>query len=284
MHQQNRGNNVPAGTAPNPKAMGADSDITLDILLNQIAFIRTLTGAETADDLVRRVTAVLKDFGFSDFSLVRQSYNPACGLLLTTLPQELLDAYSNRRLGQHDLALDYLKAGNREPLYHSQMIRVIEQSPLRTYSFLQNLAIRELYREFRFYDQYLIPVQTLRGTRDGEENLIFTVLTEGQRQEEFQRQTHKRRPILRLLADAVVHLYDNKFNRRHTRHPLNPKPLRLLTTMAKHDLTLTQAASRLCISIDTANKHMAMAKKVLGTRSQANAVYLALKQGLIDFS
>lgn len=284
MQQPNQENNGPVSAAPNPDTVNAGTDLTLDILINQIAFIRTLTGATSSDDLVHRVTAVLNDFGFSDFSLASQSYNPACGVLLTTLPEELLAAYRIRRLGQHDLVLDYLKAGNREPLYHSRMIRVIEHSPLRTYSFLQNLAIRDLYREFQFYDQYLIPVQTLRGVRNGEENLIFTVLGKGQRQEEFQQLTHKRRPILRLLADAVVHIYDSKFSHRHTRLARNPKPLLLLTTMAKHDLTLTQAARRLCISIDTANKHMAMAKKILGTHSQANAVYLALKQGLIDFN
>jgi DNA-binding CsgD family transcriptional regulator len=58
--------------------------------------------------------------------------------------------------------------------------------------------------------------------------------------------------------------------------------LRLLSTMAQHDVSLAQAAENLCISLDTANKHMALAKQAMGTSSQANAVYLAVRKGLIS--
>jgi len=54
--------------------------------------------------------------------------------------------------------------------------------------------------------------------------------------------------------------------------------------MAKNDLTLTQAADKLCLSTHTINKHMAMAKKELGARTQATAIYRAIQGGLIDFS
>jgi DNA-binding CsgD family transcriptional regulator len=52
--------------------------------------------------------------------------------------------------------------------------------------------------------------------------------------------------------------------------------------MAKCDLSLAEAADNLCISLDTANKHMALAKQALGTGSQAPAVYLAIRKGLIQ--
>ena len=88
--------------------------------------------------------------------------------------------------------------------------------------------------------------------------------------------------ILKLLGQSVAFIGARKFPFPGTKSCISAKPLRLLTTMACNNLTLTQAASKLCISLDTANKHMALAKKSLGTGSQANAVYIAVKQGLID--
>jgi DNA-binding NarL/FixJ family response regulator len=51
--------------------------------------------------------------------------------------------------------------------------------------------------------------------------------------------------------------------------------------MAREGLMLKDAAIKLCISVDTANKHIAAAKQALGATTLANAVYLAMLHGLI---
>ena len=85
-----------------------------------------------------------------------------------------------------------------------------------------------------------------------------------------------------MLADAISFFNEQRFNHIKPENEIKPKALRLLSTMAKFDLSLAEAADDLCISLDTANKHMALAKKALGTGSQAHAVYLAIRKGLIQ--
>lgn len=60
------------------------------------------------------------------------------------------------------------------------------------------------------------------------------------------------------------------------------KALRLLAALAEDDLTLNQAADRLCISVPTANQHIAAARQVFGVETTAGAVFAAMQQGLIE--
>jgi len=100
--------------------------------------------------------------------------------------------------------------------------------------------------------------------------------------DEFAERVKQYYPLLRVLADAVSLISETRFLPAKQDQQIKAKPLRLLNTMARHDLSLAQAAENLCISLDTANKHMALAKQALGTNSQANAVYLAVSKGLIS--
>lgn len=63
---------------------------------------------------------------------------------------------------------------------------------------------------------------------------------------------------------------------------LESRPLRLLTTMAHKDVNLRGAAKMLCLSTDTVNKHMAAAKKALGTSTIAGTVWVAVKRGILS--
>ncbi len=62
---------------------------------------------------------------------------------------------------------------------------------------------------------------------------------------------------------------------------VTPKPLKLLKILAREGLSLKESASKLCISVDTANKHVATFKQSLGATTLANAVYLATERGII---
>lgn len=260
---------------------GAD-DVALEVLINQIEFVRVLSVARDATDLGERMLEVLESLGFSDYAVIRHSPCRAFDVKLSSLSQELIEIYQAEMFYIHDMVLDYLKTDNPEPMFHSAIAGIIESASLMTLAFERNREILGLYKQFEFNDTYFIPVRTNRGA--GEDRLLFSIMARGISPDAFRVRIEKCRPILRLLADAVSFILDTKFSNHKHKHVPSARPMRLLTVMAKQDLTLSQAASKLCISIDTANKHMALAKKALGTRSQANAVYLALKQGLIDFS
>jgi DNA-binding CsgD family transcriptional regulator len=63
---------------------------------------------------------------------------------------------------------------------------------------------------------------------------------------------------------------------------IGSKPLRLLNIVAQDDVTLSQAAEMLDISVDTANKQIAKIKSELGVSTLPSAVFYAANKGLID--
>ena len=83
---------------------------------------------------------------------------------------------------------------------------------------------------------------------------------------EFRVKAKRYGPLLKVLADAISFLNEQRFNHIRPENEIKPKALRLLSTMAKCDLSLAEAADDLCISLDTANKHMALAKQAAGDR------------------
>lgn len=254
----------------------------LEILINQIEFVRMLSKSRNTRDLNQRILKVLAPLGFSDFSIIRIAPGWAVDNSLTSLPSALVKAYQEDRFYKYDMALDYLMTGCLNPVYQSIIAQAIETSPLLTHTFEKNQDLLALYKRFHFHDAFLIPVE-LSTARPGE-GILFSVLSKRTDPEEFRVKVERCKPILQLLADAVNFINNTRFCAPKNRCPITPRSVDLLTAMAKDDLTLSKAAKKLGISLDTANKHMATAKKALGTRSQANAVFLALKKGLIDFS
>ena len=59
------------------------------------------------------------------------------------------------------------------------------------------------------------------------------------------------------------------------------RPMQLLERMGQHDRTLVQAAKDLGISLNTANQHIAKARRSFTCQTNAGAIYAAVKQGLI---
>ena len=59
------------------------------------------------------------------------------------------------------------------------------------------------------------------------------------------------------------------------------RPMQLLERMGQRDMTLTQAAQDMGISLNTANQHIAKARKSFFCQTNAGAIYAAVKEGLI---
>jgi DNA-binding NarL/FixJ family response regulator len=93
--------------------------------------------------------------------------------------------------------------------------------------------------------------------------------------------------LCQLLATAIDSVITMKFPRFYLAHEgspavkICPKPLLLLTQMARTGLNVKRAALALNMSEDTVNKHIRAAKDALGAKTTAHAVYLAIQRGLI---
>lgn len=283
--------------------VGFDTPLTLPQMTAHIGFIHDLLLSETPEDLTDRLLKILADLGFSDFSFVGFSYNYKPHVYLSSLPKELLSSYQNMNCYRDDMVLDYVKTKNPAHFHHSDIQDLIERAEFPTLTFDKNIEILALYKQFEFNNIYLMPYKhndddeeyVILGNRFNKnkkpnpgENLrkngiLFSILAKGVSAKDFVELSKPLNAVLHLLGDTTIRIYESRFHNHNPLPKVNPKSMRLLTAMAKSDLSLSQAADKLCISVDTANKHMAMAKQMFGARSQVNAVYMAVKQGLIDY-
>lgn len=282
---------------------GFDQGVTTQELTDHIGFVRQLVVSKTPADLRKRLHKIFNQFGFSDFSIIGFSNQYKPHFFLTSLPEELLTSYEDQQLYRHDMALDYLKADNPTHFHHSDIQQIIEGSCFLTHTFDKNRQILDLYKKFEFNDAYLMPYKKIwaeiankeafrqekssensgkknSGSKDG---MLFSLMAKGATQKEFLALTKSLSAVLHLLGDTAILVYKNNFSDHNPSPRIDTKPMQLLTTMAKSDLSLGQAAEKLCISLDSANKYMSLAKKMLGTKSQANATYRALQRGLIEY-
>ena len=99
-------------------------------------------------------------------------------------------------------------------------------------------------------------------------------------------------PALRALAELAGHIGPRKFPDAFAAEdepdPDQPGPkraakaLRVLTALARDDLTLNEAADKLCISIHSANHQIADARRMFGAATNLGAVVNAVKAGAIE--
>lgn len=284
MQQQYQGRTSSKRVTQKFDIAGLEQSLTLDELINHIELVRELTASRSPRDLKKRLIKALKRLGFSDFVFMRYPLNQTSNFFLNSLPKELLALYQDQGLYEHDMALDYLKAGNTENLHFSKIQKAIESALFLTHTFKQNLKILALYKRFEFNDVFLIPIRVHKENRGNKESLLLAVMAKGSTQKEFMALTEKCGEALRLIGDTVLRIHQIKFTNHKPLVPTNPKPIQLLTAMAKFDLTISQAAEKLFISPHTANNHIASAKRMFGARTQSNLIYKALEQGVIDFS
>ncbi|TQV68001.1 hypothetical protein FKG94_24515 [Exilibacterium tricleocarpae] len=267
-----------------PKPQLAQDDASIAATIDQIAFYRDLTSAKDMSDFMTRILGVVNRLGFSDYSFARLALKEDVERPVTTLPEEMPKNYREEAFYEHDMLLDYVAGGNTAPLFQSQIGKSIDQAPFLTETYKRNRDILNFNWSFGYNDSYLIPMHAHNGGGP----VLFSITSKDMKIEEFQRRTNLCKPVLHLLGEAVDYIGTTKFPRFFLGHAdqrdivITPRPLLLLSALAREDLTLKEAADKLGISIDTANKHIAAAKRALGVNTQAAAIYGAIKEGLIN--
>ncbi len=251
--------------------------------INEIEFYRNLSIAEDMSDFMRRVLAVINRLGFSDFTFARLTSQNGFEIKLNTTPKELMKTYVGDAYSKYDMMLEYAYSNN-SPIFQTSISDYVDSAPFITEKIKKNRELKKIYSKYGYEDYFAIPM----SAHNGNGRVLFAVLSEDVSRLDFQRRTNQCRPILFLLGEAIDYIGSTKFsefflsNEESRDLVITPRPLMLLSTLAKYDLTLQQAADKLQISIDTANKHMAAAKQALGANTQAAAVYRAIKEGLIS--
>ncbi|MEJ2445739.1 MAG: autoinducer binding domain-containing protein [Exilibacterium sp.] len=251
--------------------------------VQEIQFYWQLARAEDKDDFERRVVEVINKLGFSDFYYGLVATRMGVNGNIASSRNDLFEIYVKEEFYCHDMILQHCEF-SENPIFMSTVESYISSAPFQTEQFKLTGEIINFYKKHHYYDIYNIPFKSQTGSG----NAIFSVTKKHCAQPEFRQLVSNSKSVLHLLAEAIDYIGGTKFpgyfGPLKSREPavITPKPLRLLETLAKKNMTLKKAAEQLCISLDTANKHIASAKKALGASTQASAVYMALKKGLIS--
>jgi len=242
---------------------------------------RELLGAHNHTELMARLGDILSALRFSDFAftLKHSSNNPSyyfstCGQANQYF-HELTD-------WEFDISAMYATAGD-QPLYQTTIDAYLMRAPFATSAMAKSRALGSLARALGFEAMYHLPL-TPRDFGPA----MLTVAAQGcsaARLQELVATSQTELQALRAeLDERIPELFANHCLRATAlpRLSLGTTSLLLLNALAKDNLSLNEAAERLCISVSAANKHVAIIKKNLQAKTIASAVYKATSLGLID--
>ncbi len=241
-------------------------------------FYSQLAAAQTPTQFTTCIVNALEKFGLDSFRFMPVGMEHPKHL--SNWPAELLYA------GHEHLAYDLLARHaetQTSPIYLSKIADYVERSPLHLESNIKFLALCKLTADHNLLDTYNIPYKTPLGI-----NCLFSVSKAGMEPAAFRQCVDACRPLLYLLGDIIVNLVIA----RHASYffgarafgggsGVTPKQVEILNILARDNVNLQGAAQRLHISLDTANKHIAAIKAVLGAKTQGAAVYRGVVAGLI---
>ncbi len=255
---------------------------SVDDLVFDINTYRELNAAKDIRDFKQRILNIVNRLGFSDYTYTRLEYANDIEAHLISIPDEIAENYHAERYWEDDVILEHCRSSTA-PLRLSVVEDYLACSPVPSAAFGRNCELYRMVASFGYSDFYHIPYKAHNGSG----NIMFSVTSKDESSSEIYRKVEKHKTELHLLADAIDFIGTCKFpdyflHATESRDiQIAPKALRVLTLLANEDLTLKQAADRLSISVDIAQRHVAAARKAFGVSTTNRAVYYALSKGLI---
>lgn len=234
-------------------------------------------------DFMARIHRLINGLGFSDFSCARLNSSSDPDAHLVSTSHIISDYYREESVWCNDFMLQHA-ACSLEPMFQTDIDRFVLGAPVVTDSILSNLGARRIRMDLGYSDYYGLPIPAANGNG----NVLMSITSTGMRPEAFRERVAQVKNSLRVITEAIDYVGTKRFpqfflsQNEDNSILVNPKPLRLLLEIASGNLSLKDAARKLCISESTANQHIAAAKKALGATTTASAVYKAIQCGLID--
>lgn len=266
------------------EALVQTEDGTFSATLFEIRCHQELMRSMDLADMMSRVLRFIQRLGFTDFSLTRMACkDPNSAMILGSTPAAMAAHYSHRNVWEHDLMLQYA-AVQTEPIYQTTVDRYIASAPFLSETIRSNRETRAFIGGFGYQEYYNIPMKAANGNG----NILFAVTAKNLSPTQIQKLTSQNRVALRILARAIDHIGTRRFPKLFLGESesreivISPRPLQLLTTMAKENMTLSEAALHLNMALSTANQHIAAIRNALDANSTVAALYRAIKADLID--
>jgi DNA-binding CsgD family transcriptional regulator len=240
-----------------------------------------LSSSRSAADFIQRTLALLRPMGVVHFS--HHQLNWLGGFLdpFGTLPDGFMPRYIRDDFLKEDLALRHLLISN-SPILRHNIEEHIDTAPYESEVFRRNQQLAAFLVKYQLNNSFYMPI-----SRKNYKAVFWVSFDSDMNAAAFEAVVAEYRRDLAAIANMVDVIGREKFHADFHNHkkisllPINGKPLQLLETLARKDLSLNEAAEVLEISISTANQHVAAAKKALSAHTLHGAILAALQLGLI---
>lgn len=253
----------------------------------ELNYYAELSAANDVGEFRQRISNLLIRFGITDFAFVRlDCADDIDSQALVTIPQKLTNSYIMQGFHEYDVIVPHGE-NNLGGIYHSTVLDYLEHSPFDNDITRTMQAISDLNKKYRFYDYYNVSAKSFVGSG----NVMLSVTQRGCSPFMFKPQMKSRELAIKAICETIDYIATHKFPSilggvDTTQTPvfsINPKPLRVLETLANNDLSIAQVAERLSISVVTANKHLETARRVFETKTTYAAIRKAVVNGLFKY-
>ena len=263
-------------------------NFSTSLLESDFGYYVILSAAKDVRDFKRRIGDEIGKLGFTEYTFVRLSCadSEVDVKELCVISPELLHSYYSAGLYEHDLGFSYAKK-NTSPIFRSTIHDYVIKAPFNLEQAECMKEICALNQYHGYYEFFNVPLKA----RNGNGQVMLTVTQRGAAPRAFKTKVEECYTQLQLLCDAIDFVQTQKFadvflGREIEENKvvnINPKPLRVLYTLANNDFTIGQVADELCISVVTANKHLESVRRAFGARTNYSAIKQAVQSGLIRY-
>jgi len=243
-----------------------------------------LVNAKDYRKFERRVADELSTFKLNGWAYIRLDIpiQLSASDTLGTICKEHSRSYDEGGFYECDLLIQHVNE-SMLPVFKSDIDNYVQNSPFVTADMKRYKELSKLNESYGCNDSYCIPLANAK--REG--RALFALNSKGMHEQTFKSVVNDKSAILkaigRAINDAGVINFPDLFTdgKRAFEKMVNSQPFNLLVTMVKYDLTLNQAADRLGISVNTAQKHISNIRRALNAKTNYGAYETALRQGLI---
>lgn len=247
--------------------------------------LRTLNQTNSLQDFVEKVACELDQYGILDWAYTQIDLPKRLTTreYLGTLDQKHIDTYVANAFYDSDLMLHHVQMSNT-PRFQSDIEHELNATRFEFIHKGASINFITMNKDFGYKDVCCIPtLSPIDGSR-----FLLTVTSKDINETTFKKTVSEKLLELRLLSAAICECgtlrhKDVFFAQVKSYRALaKSAPVKLLKTMNKHDLNISQAARFLGISRNTAKQQLETLRAQLNVKTNHAASIVALQQGLFD--
>lgn len=245
-------------------------------------YSKELSMSRNIDQFYSHIGLLLRYMGLSEYSFSRVSLTQDIITPLFIMPLAMYDIYFSKEYYKVDPITQYILA-NDKPIFLSEIQHCLSFTPYET---AESKIYKEIFALLKSYDYtefFYIPF----GHMVEKSKFTLAIATKSPDLSEFHTIIEKVKPQLIALTRSIQHVEETRYpglmppTDKMKKINLNPDHLELLQIMVRDDLTLVNAAERLNISRDIANRRIKSIKHNLCVNTIAKVIWRVVKAGLI---